>query len=369
MKTELSSTTDHQIEKTHRYHVAAWWTSGQAGIAKADSVPNVIHFTAPPEFRGLEAMWTPEDLLLSAVASCFTATFHVIAGYAKFEYTDLQVEAEGVVSRADLGYNFSEIVVRPTLTIAHEQDQKRALDLLQKAEKLCLVSRALATPQKFEMCVRANETSAAHDPSTGSGQPSKSAVQRAELPNFCPLTLMDGTHLVLRPIRPDDEPMLVKFHETLSERAVYFRYFHSASLKSRVAHERLARICFVDHDREIVLVADYKEPKTGQHRILGVGRLNRLSERKEGEVAVLVSDHFQNRGLGTELLRQLTYIARAQKLSCVTGEMLRKNLAMQTLAKKLGFSLSLLEDLNSIKAFLDFAPVVPTATLSINGVD
>jgi acetyltransferase len=170
------------------------------------------------------------------------------------------------------------------------------------------------------------------------------------------LTLKDGTNLVLRPIRPDDEPMLVKFHETLSERAVYFRYFHSVSLKSRVAHERLARICFVDYEREIVLVADYKEPKTGQHSILGVGRLNKLQYRKEGEVAVLVSDHYQHRGLGTELLRQLTYIARDQKLTRVTGEMLRENLAMQTLAKKLGFSLRLLEDPNSIKASLDFAP-------------
>jgi uncharacterized OsmC-like protein len=154
-------------------------------------------------------MWTPEDLLLSAVASCFTATFQVIAGYAKFEYRDLEVEVEGVVSRADLGYSFSEILIRPTLTIALEQEQQRALELLQKAKKLCLVSRALTTAQNFEMRVNFSKTSAVRDLSTQSGQPSKAAVHAVRLQNFWPLTLKDGSELVLRPIRPDDEPMLV----------------------------------------------------------------------------------------------------------------------------------------------------------------
>jgi peroxiredoxin-like protein len=351
MKTETIGTAAKRIDKTHKYRVAAWWTSGQAGIVKADSAPNVIHFTAPPEFRGLEAMWTPEELLLSALASCFTATFHVIAGYAKFEYTDLQVEAEGVVSKAELGYTFKEIIVRPTLTIAHEQQQTRALDLLQKAEMLCLVSRALSAPQRFEMRVNFGEISAADDPSIESAQPSKPAVQGGASTNIWPLTLKDRTDLLLRPICPDDEPMLVKFHETLSDRTVYFRYFHSISLKSRVAHERLARICFVDHDREIVLVADFEESKTGPHRILGVGRLNKSQNGREGAVAVLVSDHHQHRGLGTEMLRRLVQIARGEGLCRVSCEMLRENVAMQTLVKKLGFTVRLLDDPKAIKAF------------------
>jgi acetyltransferase len=338
MKT--TGTTDQEIEKTHRYHVAAWWTSGQAGIAKADSVPNVIHFAAPPEFHGLEGMWTPEDLLLSAVSSCFTATFHVIAGHAKFEYTDLQVEAEGVVSRADLGYTFSEIIVRPTLTIAREQEREDALALLQKAETMCLVSRALTTPQTFEVHVNIRELSSGrirHCPSRYVWQ----------------WTMKNHADIVLRPICPQDESMMVKFHETLSDRTVYFRYFHSVSLKSRVAHERLARICFVDHDREIVLVADYEDPKTKQHQILGVGRLNKLANRKEAEVAILVSDDFQHSGMGTELLRRLVEIARDEKLTRVTCEILPENVAMQTLARRLGFTVRLLDDPDSITAFLD----------------
>ena len=141
------------MQEEHRYHVVAWWTSGRTGIAKADSAPNAIHFTAPPEFGGLEGRWTPEDLLLCAV------TFHTIARYAKFEYTDLGVEAEAVVNRADSGYNFSEIVIRPQLTISREQERERALELLQKAKALCLVSRALAIAQKFETRVEVNKGS------------------------------------------------------------------------------------------------------------------------------------------------------------------------------------------------------------------
>jgi organic hydroperoxide reductase OsmC/OhrA len=138
------------MEETHRHHVVAWWTSGRTGIAKSDSAPNAIHFTAPPEFQGLEGRWTPEDLLLCALASCFTTTFHALAGYARFEYTDFEAEVEGVVSKVGSGYSFSEIFLRPHLTIPRKDGRERAEELLQKAKTLCLVSRALATTQKFE---------------------------------------------------------------------------------------------------------------------------------------------------------------------------------------------------------------------------
>jgi organic hydroperoxide reductase OsmC/OhrA len=141
------------METEHRYRVVAWWTFGQTGIARSDSAPNAIHFTAPPQFGGLEGRWTPEDLLMTALASCFTTTFHAIAGYSKFEYTDLAVEAEGTVSKTDTGYGFNEIVIRPDLTIPSEENRQRAISLLHKAKALCLVSRALATPQKFEIQV------------------------------------------------------------------------------------------------------------------------------------------------------------------------------------------------------------------------
>jgi organic hydroperoxide reductase OsmC/OhrA len=91
---------------------------------------------------------------MSAVASCYTTTFHAIAGSSKFDYTDLEVEAEGIVSKTGTGYSFSEIVLRPSLTIPNEDSRQRAIALLQKAKELCLVSRALATAQTFEIKIR-----------------------------------------------------------------------------------------------------------------------------------------------------------------------------------------------------------------------
>jgi peroxiredoxin-like protein len=134
----------------HVYRVAAWWTSGRTGLAKSDSAPNAIHFTAPTEFGGLEGRWTPEELLLAAMAGCFTTTLRAIAGNAQFNFTDLQVEASGVIRKAESGYSFTEIVLRPNLKIASPEERDRALDLLTRAEKLCLVSRAIGTPVKFE---------------------------------------------------------------------------------------------------------------------------------------------------------------------------------------------------------------------------
>ena len=135
---------------THQYRVVAWWASARTGTAKSDSAPNAIHFTAPLQFGGVEGRWTPEDLLLSAVASCYTTTFRALAERSRFEYADLEVEALGSINRADSGYRFSEIIMRPNLTIWSEEGRERALVLLQKADALCLVSRALSVVQTFE---------------------------------------------------------------------------------------------------------------------------------------------------------------------------------------------------------------------------
>jgi len=138
------------MEKEHTYHVTAWWASGQTGITKSDSAPNAVHFAAPPQFGGLEGRWTPEDMLLSAVASCFTTTFQAVAGYSKFEFLDLEVQVEGTVAKTSTGYAFTGILIRPKLTVADENALSRGLDLLKKAKTLCLVSRALAIEQRFD---------------------------------------------------------------------------------------------------------------------------------------------------------------------------------------------------------------------------
>ncbi len=135
---------------THQYRVVAWWASARTGTAKSDSALNAIHFTAPPQFGGVEGRWTPEELLLGAAAACYTTTFRAIAERSNFEYADLEVEVQGAIHRADSGYQFSEMIMRPNLTISSEEGREKALLLLRKAEQLCLVSRALSITQTFE---------------------------------------------------------------------------------------------------------------------------------------------------------------------------------------------------------------------------
>jgi len=148
------------MEEPHRFRVVAWWAAGRTGIANSSSAPNAIHFTSPPAFGGFEGRWTPEDLLLCALASCYTTTFRTVAECSKFEYTDLQVEVEGAIRRAETGYCFSEMSIRANLTIAREDERARALKLLHKAKGLCLVSRTLSVGQRFEPRVQLGEARA-----------------------------------------------------------------------------------------------------------------------------------------------------------------------------------------------------------------
>jgi acetyltransferase len=151
--------------------------------------------------------------------------------------------------------------------------------------------------------------------------------------------MKDGAEVLIRPIRPEDEPMMVKFHETLSERSVYLRYFHLMNLSQRVAHERLTRICFIDYDREMALVAERRNPATGESEILGVARSTRILGTNDAEVAVLVSDHAHGRGLGKELLARLVIVGGDEKLSSLKADILPDNRDVMRICEKLGFSL------------------------------
>jgi acetyltransferase len=154
-----------------------------------------------------------------------------------------------------------------------------------------------------------------------------------------PWTMKDGTNVTIRPIRPEDEPAMVKFHETLSERSVYLRYFHLMNLEQRVQHERLTRICFIDYDREMALVAERRNPETGEVEILGVGRMMKIHGTTEGEVAVLISDKWHRQGLGKELLQRLLIVGANEKLTKLTADILPDNRDVMRICEKLGFSL------------------------------
>ncbi len=166
-------------------------------------------------------------------------------------------------------------------------------------------------------------------------------------------TMPDGTPVTFRPMRPEDEPLILKLIESLSERSVYYRWMNMLSLSERAAHEQLIRLCFIDYDREMALVADYENPQTGQHEIIGVSRLIKDQSINSAEFAALVTDQFQHRGLGTELLRRMLQFGRDEKIQRITGNILAENLEMQAVCKKLGFHLQDLPGEKLVRAELE----------------
>jgi acetyltransferase len=157
--------------------------------------------------------------------------------------------------------------------------------------------------------------------------------------------LSDGSPVKIRPIRPEDEPLMVKFYHTLSEESVYFRYFHLMNLNRLTAHERLTRLCFIDYDREMALVAIQRHPETYEPEIIAVGRLSKVHGLNEAEFAMLVSDDFQNKGLGTQLLQLLVQVGKDENLERITAEVLLENRPMQRVCEKVGFHLTRHPDL------------------------
>ncbi|MFO7537465.1 MAG: bifunctional acetate--CoA ligase family protein/GNAT family N-acetyltransferase [Chloroflexota bacterium] len=158
----------------------------------------------------------------------------------------------------------------------------------------------------------------------------------------------DGNEYTIRPIRPEDEPQMVAFHESLSEESVYLRYFRAFNLSQRVEHERLTRICFIDYDRTMALVVERPHPDTGLPEIIAIGRLNKEVGLPEGEFALLVSDDHQGQGLGTALLTRLLDIGRDEGLTTIYAYMLDENMGMRRICKNLGFNFQ--RDDNLIKA-------------------
>ena len=198
------------------------------------------------------------------------------------------------------------------------------------------INPLLATPDRL---VALDARIVVHGPEVSKEQLPKLAIRPYPNRYVSAWTMKDGTEVLIRPIRPEDEPMMVKFHATLSERSVYLRYFHLMNLSQRVAHERLTRICFIDYDREMALVAERRNPTNGGSEILGVARLTRVLASNDAEVAVLISDQFHGRGLGKELLGRLVIVGGDEKLSSLKADILPDNRDVMRICEKLGFTL------------------------------
>lgn len=131
----------------HRYDVHL--TGGPSGLLSTAGVPELR--TAPPaDYDGPGDAWSPEHLLLASVQACFLFTLRAIARLSKLESTALELDASGTVNRQDGVTRFTEIVLRPRLTVASGTDRERALHVLEKSEKTCLVSASLSAPIRLE---------------------------------------------------------------------------------------------------------------------------------------------------------------------------------------------------------------------------
>jgi len=131
------------MESIHEYRVEAIGAGGRNGVVHAEGILPAISFSPPPEFQGEVGRWTPEHFLVAAVASCFISTFEGVAQTSRLEFDSLRLAAEGVLTRQDGSWRFTEIRLRPAVTVRKEEDHDRALRLLEKAEKSCLVARSL----------------------------------------------------------------------------------------------------------------------------------------------------------------------------------------------------------------------------------
>ncbi len=170
-------------------------------------------------------------------------------------------------------------------------------------------------------------------------EPPRLAIRPYPTQYVQPWTLRDGTPVNIRPIRPEDEPLVGQFHQGLSAQSVFMRYFHSLDLSQRVAHERLTRICFIDYDREMALVVTRRDATTNERRIIAVGRLSKIAGTTDAEFAMLIHDEYQRQGMGTELLRRLLDIARDEGVQRVVAHMLPENVGMKRVCQRLGFKL------------------------------
>jgi acetyltransferase len=185
----------------------------------------------------------------------------------------------------------------------------------------------------------------------------RSAIRRYPMQYASPWRSSDGTDVLIRPIRPEDEPLIVELHRKLSERSVRFRYFQAMQLDQRTAHERLIRVCFNDYDRELALIVERRDAAGAQ--ILAVGRLSKVPGQRRAEFALVIDDQWQRRGLGTELLRRLVQIGRDEKVSAITADILPENVSMQRICEKLGFQLERRFDDGVVRAALLLSDAEP----------
>jgi acetyltransferase len=197
--------------------------------------------------------------------------------------------------------------------------------------KECDINPLLASPERL---IALDARIILHPPGTDLPRP---AIRPYPMHYEEEWKLKSGAILLLRPIRPDDEPLIAKFHQELSQETVRQRWLKDLRMEERVSHERLSKICFIDYDREIVLVAETAPSGKGAE-IVGVGRVSKIPGTPNATFGLVIKDQWQNQGIGHKLMQKLIQAAKDEKIQEIAAPMLKENTQMQAMCKRLGFS-------------------------------
>lgn len=147
------------MNEIHTYQTEAHWIEGRSGKICVQGVEPELSFSAPPEFHGEAGKWSPETFLVAAANSCFLTTFVSLADFSKLELEDVMVSAEARLEKVPgEGLLFTEVVLRPVVKLVREEDRAKAQKILDKAEKSCLVARALRCPVRVESTIEVAAT-------------------------------------------------------------------------------------------------------------------------------------------------------------------------------------------------------------------
>jgi acetyltransferase len=314
----------HDIEKSVRHIPGAFLGVVVEPMIQADGYELILGSSIDPQF-GPVLLFGSGGQLVEIMKDYALGLPPLNATLARrlMERTRIFSALKGIRGRAPINFlELESVLVRFSLLVA-EQQRIKEID----------INPLVVSPDQI---LALDARIVLHDP--GAQNLPRLAIRPYPQQYSSDWKLRDATAITIRPIRAEDEPLMVKFHGTLSAETVHFRYFLQSRLETRTEHQRLTRICFNDYDREIALVAVRQDPATMQHEIIGVGRLIRVRGVDEGEFAIVLSDKVQRQGLGTRLLQLLVQVGKQEGLKKIFGEILPDNLGMLRVAKKVGFT-------------------------------
>lgn len=170
-------------------------------------------------------------------------------------------------------------------------------------------------------------------------------------------TTAGGVKIFVRPIKPEDAPLLVELFGSLSRQSIYYRFF---SPMKKLPPDMLARFTQIDYDRDMALVALEINGNHPMEKMLGVSRLFRDPDGEKAEFSVVVSDPWQGKGVGAALMEKLIAIAGERGVGFLRGVVLAENTQMLTLGKSLGFSISRAELSSQYKLEIDLESISDT---------